>query len=66
LRLALVLLAGPLLLKALSFALGFVDLPAHPAFVGVRSFVFSALGVFEIVSLSVSYRALRRLEPSRS
>jgi hypothetical protein len=58
-RLAVVLMAGPLLVRALRFALGLVPLPEHVAFDGAWSFVFCMLGVFEIVSLSVAYRLLR-------
>lgn len=59
LRLAIVLLTAPLLLNGLSLALRSVLSFDHIALVAARSLTFCALGVFEIASLSVSYRLLR-------
>jgi hypothetical protein len=58
-RLAVVLLAAPLTLWGLGAALGSIGAHDHVAWVGARSFIFCALGVFEVVSLSVSFRVLR-------
>lgn len=63
-RLAVVLLTVPLSLEALRFGLSFLPMPEHVAFAGARSFSFCALGVFEIASLSVSYRWLRAHPPN--
>jgi hypothetical protein len=58
-RLALTLLTAPLLLKGLGTATRTLVPEGHAALVAVRAFLFCALGVFEIATLSVAFRTLR-------